>query len=252
MLVNARCINCGANLQVDGNLEAAICQHCGSAFVVEKAISHYHVSNNISAGTVNIYNAEADFVIRAGVLEKYNGAQADVVIPANVKIIGENAFEGCTGLTSVVIPTWVTEIECAAFSNCRRLKEVRLTEGLIHIGRHAFNDCKALEMIELPASVVSVGEYAFEGCSMLTSLTIRGRETRFRIWKSPELVFNFSGCSRLTTIEWPTVTMTGALEYAFNGSAWYYRRHNRCSYCGNTFSGIIRKVCRFCHRAKDY
>ena len=57
---------------------------------------------------------------------------------------------------------------------------------------------------------------------------------------------------RLTAIEWPSATMIDALEYAFNGSAWYYRRHNCCSFCGNEFKGFVRKVCRFCHRPKDY
>ena len=40
-LVNAKCTNCGANLQVDNTKDAAICQHCGSAYIVEKAINNY-------------------------------------------------------------------------------------------------------------------------------------------------------------------------------------------------------------------
>ena len=35
-LVDAKCTNCGANLKIDDTNDAAICEYCGSAFVVEK------------------------------------------------------------------------------------------------------------------------------------------------------------------------------------------------------------------------
>ena len=55
-LVNAKCTNCGAPLQVDNSHEAAVCQYCGSAFIVEKAIQNfnYHFTNNITAQNVII------------------------------------------------------------------------------------------------------------------------------------------------------------------------------------------------------
>lgn len=55
-LTMARCTNCGANLQVDMQKEAAVCEYCGSAFIVEKAVTNYY-SPNISGSTINIYNA---------------------------------------------------------------------------------------------------------------------------------------------------------------------------------------------------
>lgn len=55
-LVNAKCTNCGAPLLVDNTHDAAICQYCGSAFIVEKAIQNYnyHITNNITAQNVII------------------------------------------------------------------------------------------------------------------------------------------------------------------------------------------------------
>ena len=59
-LVNAICPNCGASLNVDENKDAAICQYCGSAYIVKKAIEKYnvnyinHTTNNINANVVNI------------------------------------------------------------------------------------------------------------------------------------------------------------------------------------------------------
>lgn len=151
-LVAAKCTNCGAALQVDNTKDAAICQHCGSAFIVEKAINHYHISNTITADTVNVYTAAADFVIRAGVLEKYNGAETDVVIPAGVKIIGAKAFEGCIGLTSVVIPEGVTEIRRGCFSGCSNLRTVKLPDSLCKLDED-FAGCTSLEELRIPAGI---------------------------------------------------------------------------------------------------
>ena len=42
-----------------------------------------------------------------------------------MKLIGEGAFYGCEGVTSVTIPAKVTEIGKEAFEYCKGLKEVR-------------------------------------------------------------------------------------------------------------------------------
>jgi len=114
-LVQAKCTNCGASSQVEATKDAAICEHCGTAFIVEKAVNHHNITNNIIANVANVYGGNsADFIIRAGVLEKYTGAAADVVIPNTVTEIGE-AFRGCSSLTSVVIPDSVKRIGRNAF-----------------------------------------------------------------------------------------------------------------------------------------
>lgn len=61
-LVNAKCTNCGANLKVDNTKDAAICEHCGSAFIVEKAINNYNITNNniIHTQVVNIYENNSE------------------------------------------------------------------------------------------------------------------------------------------------------------------------------------------------
>lgn len=53
-LVNAKCTNCGAPLEVDNEKEAAICKYCGSAFIVEKAINYYQTTivNNYAGATI--------------------------------------------------------------------------------------------------------------------------------------------------------------------------------------------------------
>lgn len=53
--VAAKCTQCGANLEVDNSLDAAICKYCNTAFIVEKAINNY---NTYHQNHYNIENAK--------------------------------------------------------------------------------------------------------------------------------------------------------------------------------------------------
>ena len=120
-LTKAICTSCGGALEVDSAKDAAICPHCGTPYIVEKAINLYQTSNYITADTVNVYS-EKDFDIKGGKLIKYNGESDHVVIPSSVKIIGEKAFAGMP-IADVVIPDTVLEIENCAFQGCKFLKK---------------------------------------------------------------------------------------------------------------------------------
>lgn len=115
-LVPAKCPECGGNIVVDNAKDAWICDFCKTPFIVEKAINNFNtvnnVTNNIKADVVNVYeNTNKDFVIKARVLEKYIGEDIDVIIPDNVTIIGDEAFQGCGGIRSVIVPESVYEIK---------------------------------------------------------------------------------------------------------------------------------------------
>ncbi|MCL2798443.1 MAG: hypothetical protein FWD58_10415 [Firmicutes bacterium] len=62
-LVAAKCTQCGAALEVDNALEAGICRHCGTAYVTQKVINNYNISNNLNITTggnvINIYKTES-------------------------------------------------------------------------------------------------------------------------------------------------------------------------------------------------
>lgn len=170
--VAAKCTECGGNLQIDSTKDAAICPYCGTPFVVEKAINLYNTTNNISANTVNIYNSNADFDIRAGELIKYNGAATEVVIPDNVTIIGNYAFKDCKGLKSVVIPNSVTSIKEQAFKNCMNLKEIDIPNSVTSIGIEVFDGCTSLCNVHLSENITSLYDSSFRNCISLISISI--------------------------------------------------------------------------------
>ena len=60
----------------------------------------------------------------------------NLVIPNAVTSIGDMAFNGCTGLTSVTIPNSVTTIGGSTFSGCNGLTSVTIPNSVTSIGEY--------------------------------------------------------------------------------------------------------------------
>ena len=86
--------------------------------------------------------------------------------------IGDYAFDGCTGLTSITIPESVTSIGRFAFYNCTSLTSITIPEGVTSIGDEVFENCTGLTSVTIPESVTNIGDYAFRGCSGLTGIWV--------------------------------------------------------------------------------
>ena len=88
---------------------------------------------------------------QATVIKKSSGKYSgEVVIPESVKYYGtaysvtsiwDDAFDGCSGLTSVTIPNSVTSIGDYAFSGCSGLTSVTIPNSVTSIGEAAFSYC---------------------------------------------------------------------------------------------------------------
>ena len=64
-----------------------------------------------------------------------------LLIPWNVKVIEQSAFEKCTGLKAVAVQDGVTHIAEKAFAGCANLKKVFLPETIGMIEDAAFEGC---------------------------------------------------------------------------------------------------------------
>ena len=93
-------------------------------------------------------------------------------LPAGITSIGYRAFKGCSGLTSLTLPDGITVIGYSAFFISSGLTSLTLPVGITKIGTYAFYGCSGLTSLNLPAGITSIGSYAFVNCSGLTSIYV--------------------------------------------------------------------------------
>ena len=131
----------------------------------------------------------------------------NTMIPSSVTVIGDDAFYGCHGLTSLTIPNVVTSIGNYAFFDCSNLTSVTIPNSVISIGVRAFSGCRGLTGLTIPNSVTTIGDYAFNNCTGLEWVTIPSSVTTIGRYV-------FAYCSSLINMTIPT-SVTSIDESAF-------------------------------------
>ena len=119
-----------------------------ASIVVEDGNGVYDSRNNCNA----LIHTESNVLI-AGC--------KNTIIPDDVIAIGENAFGGCSEMTTITIPGTVKTIGTSAFSSCSALESVELENGIESIEYQAFGGCYKLTSITLPESIQKIGKSAF-------------------------------------------------------------------------------------------
>ena len=159
-------------------------------------VSNYYgaYSGNIIIPETIIYDNTTYSVTSIGEDAFYGcSGLTSAIIGNSVKSIGESAFDSCSGLTSVTIGNSVESIGEGAFRYCSGLTSVTIPNSVTFIGEDAFSDCSGLTSVTIPNAVISIGYGAFSDCSGLTSVTIGNSVTSIG-----EIAFY--GCSGLTKL----------------------------------------------------
>jgi hypothetical protein len=192
---------------------------------------------NITVDPLNSTFSSVDGVLfnrsQTTLVQYPSGKLGGYTIPNGVTKIGDDAFGGCSGLTSVTVPNSVTSIEDYAFNQCSSLTDITLGMGITSIGRSAFGGCSGLTNVTIPNSVSSIGESAFAG-TRLTSVTIPNSVTNIgggAFWLCTNLTSvsigsgvnsigdsAFADCTGLTSVTLGSgVTSIGASAFAVTG-----------------------------------
>ena len=245
-----------------------------SAYDFEEDGIYYNYTNGRDGSSVYVTYKNYDSYYNA--YNRGRSCSGEVNIPEsvtsngktfNVTSIGNYAFSGCSGLTSVTIPNSVTSIGNYAFSGYSGLTSVTIPNSVTSIGNYAFQNCSSLTSVTFHCAnignwfssntsikeiiigdeVTSIGNQAFKDCSGLTTVTIPNSVTAIGI-------STFSGCSGLTSVTIPnsvtsignsafyncsgltSVTIPNSVtsigEQAFFGTAWYNNQPDGIVYAG--------------------
>lgn len=226
------CELCGGNELTKEDDGFFHCVHCGTKYTVEAA------RKLMIDGVVQV--KAADFNVKVGVLQKYDGESRDIVIPDNVVEISPYAFQGLP-IESLDLGSSVKKIGAGAFADCGDLKTVSFGTNLKEVGVGAFKNCTSLKEVEFPDGIEVVHTKAFAGCTNLKRACFPTSFTQhFAALQA------FGGCGNLSKVE--------GLPEDIKKQLWM--DVGRCQHCGGEFEangGFLKKyVCSLCGTKKDY
>jgi len=124
-----------------------------------------------------------------------------IELPSTITVIGDSAFDGCTGIKEANLPS-IVSIGHQAFHHCTSLETVNLSDCLEFIDEGAFAGSRITSVI-IPESIKVIGTQAFGGvhfgyCKNLKSVTINGD---YISDNGEPATYTFSGLESLETVK---------------------------------------------------
>jgi len=185
---------------------------CNGLTSIEIPTSVTSIGSDAFYGTAWYGNQPNGLVYAGKVAYNYKGTMPEntaIVLEDGTTGIADDAFNNCSGLTSITIPNSVTTIGSQTFRDCSNLTSVNIPNSVTNIDYFAFSGCRSLTSATIGNSVTNIGGSAFSYCSGLTSITIPSSVTTFG-WNA------FEGCSGLKKI-----TSYIQEPFAINDGCWY-------------------------------
>ena len=172
----------------------------------------------------------------------------NTTIPNSVTTIGDYAFSGCHGLTSIDIPDSVTEIGYGAFDSCIGLTSIVIPNSVTAIGGNAFNNTAWYK--NQPFGMVYAGKVAYKYKGSMPS----GTNMTFKEGTLGIAGYAFEDCTRLTSIVIPN-SVTSIGDGAFYNCSGLtsivvesgnprYDSHNNCNAIIETASNTLIAGCK--------
>ena len=115
----------------------------------------------------------------------------EMVVPDAVQYIGDEAFLGCSRLSSITLPSHLIGISAGLFQDCTALHSITIPQSVVDISRNAFKQ-SGLVSITFEGDIDDIGGYAFGGCTSMRSIVL---PTTAHIEDAA-----FYGCSNLETV----------------------------------------------------
>ncbi|MBR1666979.1 MAG: leucine-rich repeat domain-containing protein [Bacteroidaceae bacterium] len=147
------------------------CAHIGNWFGKNRSLRSVTIGNEVKSIDKNAFSScplLSTVKFHCSIIENWfcRSNIKNVMFGEEVIEIGDNAFTECRELNLASPLANVKKIGNAAFNGCRNLTTIDISK-VESIGINAFRDCTSLTSISIPQCMECIGNYAFYGCKNL-------------------------------------------------------------------------------------
>ena len=164
-----------------------------------------------------------------------------MTIGNSVTSIGDEAFSGCTGLTSVTIPDSVESIGSEAFYDCTGLTSVTVGNAVTSIGRNAFDNCyKLVEVYNKSSLNITAGDSSYGDVGYYAKNVYTEENGSWLTYTADGYCFFYDGTKGYLVSyygEATDITLPGSFS-AYDGTTVNTYEINQYAFYGNTLTSV--------------